>query len=237
MLRGAAIWPTGSVTLSPFAENWDSSGRPRQRCPGDPGPVGECLSLLDWEEARNGQINKVCVGESLVGDGNEVAHIDLIMGPRGSAAETAFCNALTNNKDGFTTLLAVVAPNLPTKPNTIPLQQGDDQGRPPGGADVRPGAVWRRPGGGDSVAEERHPGRRGRRPVHLRRRVHSLGGADDAKIQEYNYSCREGSMPVRSPASPTHPRWSPSAPMPSIRLARRRLEAETVLGRMTKPLR
>jgi 5,6,7,8-tetrahydromethanopterin hydro-lyase len=59
------------------------------------------------------------VGESLVGDGNEVAHVDLIMGPRGSAAETAFCNALTNNKDGFTTLLAIVAPNLPAKPNTV----------------------------------------------------------------------------------------------------------------------
>ena len=65
------------------------------------------------------KVNKVLVGESLVGEGNEVAHIDLIMGPRGSAAEIAFCNALTNNKDGFTTLLAVVAPNLPTKPNTI----------------------------------------------------------------------------------------------------------------------
>jgi 5,6,7,8-tetrahydromethanopterin hydro-lyase len=65
------------------------------------------------------KINKVLVGESLVGDGNEVAHIDLIMGPRGSAAEAAFCNALTNNKDGFTTLLAVIAPNLPCKPNTI----------------------------------------------------------------------------------------------------------------------
>ena len=65
------------------------------------------------------KINKVMLGESLVGDGNEVAHIDLLMGPRGSAAEAAFCNALTNNKDGFTTLLAVVAPNLPCKPNTI----------------------------------------------------------------------------------------------------------------------
>ena len=65
------------------------------------------------------KITKTQVGESLIGDGNEVAHIDLIMGPRGSAAETAFCNALTNNKDGFTTLLAVVAPNLPCKPNTI----------------------------------------------------------------------------------------------------------------------
>lgn len=65
------------------------------------------------------KINKVQLGESLVGDGNEVAHIDLLIGPRGSAAETAFCNALTNNKDGFTTLLAVIAPNLPCKPNTI----------------------------------------------------------------------------------------------------------------------
>ena len=64
-------------------------------------------------------INKLMVGESLVGEGNEVAHIDLIMGPRGSAAEMAFANALTNNKDGFTALLAVVAPNLPVKPNTI----------------------------------------------------------------------------------------------------------------------
>ncbi len=65
------------------------------------------------------KINKVMLGESLVGDGNEIAHIDLLIGPRGSAAETAFCNALTNNKDGFTTLLAVIAPNLPCKPNTI----------------------------------------------------------------------------------------------------------------------
>ncbi|MEA3087344.1 MAG: 5,6,7,8-tetrahydromethanopterin hydro-lyase [Paraburkholderia sp.] len=65
------------------------------------------------------KINRVMIGESLVGDGNEVAHIDLLIGPRGSAAETAFCNALTNNKDGFTSLLAVVAPNLLTKPNTI----------------------------------------------------------------------------------------------------------------------
>ncbi|HEX3215474.1 MAG TPA: formaldehyde-activating enzyme [Aestuariivirgaceae bacterium] len=65
------------------------------------------------------KVTKVCVGESLVGDGNEVAHVDLLIGPRGSAVETAFCNSLTNNKDGFTTLLAVVAPNLATKPNTV----------------------------------------------------------------------------------------------------------------------
>ena len=59
------------------------------------------------------------LGESLVGDGNEIAHIDLVIGSKTGPAGTAFCNALTNNKDGFTTLLAVVAPNLPAKPDTI----------------------------------------------------------------------------------------------------------------------
>ena len=65
------------------------------------------------------KIDRMMVGESLVGDGNEIAHIDLIIGPRGSAAETAFANALVNNKDGFTSLLAVVAPNLLAKPATV----------------------------------------------------------------------------------------------------------------------
>ena len=65
------------------------------------------------------KITNLRVGESLVGEGNEIAHIDLILGPRGSAAESAFANALTNNKDGFSTLLAVVAPNLLVKPATI----------------------------------------------------------------------------------------------------------------------
>ena len=65
------------------------------------------------------KIDRMMVGESLVGEGNEVAHIDLIIGPRGSPAETAFANALTNQKDGFTCLLAVVAPNLLTKPATV----------------------------------------------------------------------------------------------------------------------
>jgi len=68
---------------------------------------------------RSHKITQMCIGESLVGDGNEIAHIDLIIGPRGSPAETAFANALVNNKDGFTTLLAVIAPNLLVKPATI----------------------------------------------------------------------------------------------------------------------
>ena len=59
------------------------------------------------------------IGESLVGEGNEVAHIDLIIGSKSGPAGQAFVNALSNQKDGFTSLLAVVAPNLPAKPDTL----------------------------------------------------------------------------------------------------------------------
>jgi 5,6,7,8-tetrahydromethanopterin hydro-lyase len=59
------------------------------------------------------------IGESLVGEGNEIAHIDLIIGSKSGPAGAAFANALSNQKDGFTTLLAVVTPNLPAKPDTL----------------------------------------------------------------------------------------------------------------------
>jgi 5,6,7,8-tetrahydromethanopterin hydro-lyase len=59
------------------------------------------------------------IGESLVGDGNEIAHIDLIIGSKSGPAGAAFTHALSNQKDGFSTLLAVVTPNLPAKPDTL----------------------------------------------------------------------------------------------------------------------
>jgi len=65
------------------------------------------------------KIDHVMVGEALVGEGNEVAHVDLIMGPRGSAAESAFCATLTNQKRGDNALLALVAPNLMARPATV----------------------------------------------------------------------------------------------------------------------
>jgi 5,6,7,8-tetrahydromethanopterin hydro-lyase len=59
------------------------------------------------------------VGESLVGEGNEVAHIDLIVGSKDGPVGQAFAAALLNQKEGHTNLLAVVAPNLPAKPDTL----------------------------------------------------------------------------------------------------------------------
>ena len=59
------------------------------------------------------------VGESLVGDGNEVAHIDLLIGSKGGPVGQAFAAALLNQKEGHTNLLAVVTPNLVAKPPTL----------------------------------------------------------------------------------------------------------------------
>ncbi len=59
------------------------------------------------------------VGEALVGDGNEIAHIDLMIGSKTGPVGIAFANALSNQTEGHTNLLAVLAPNAPVKPSTV----------------------------------------------------------------------------------------------------------------------
>ncbi|HNB03852.1 MAG TPA: formaldehyde-activating enzyme, partial [Methanoregulaceae archaeon] len=59
------------------------------------------------------------IGEALVGDGPELAHIDLLIGDKDGPVGTAFANALSQLSAGHTPLLAVVRPNLLTKPATL----------------------------------------------------------------------------------------------------------------------
>src|SRR3974377_2383314 len=59
------------------------------------------------------------IGEALVGDGNEVAHIDLLIGSKDGPVGTAFAAALADQKQGHSNLLAVLVPNLVCKPATI----------------------------------------------------------------------------------------------------------------------
>ena len=58
------------------------------------------------------------IGEALVGEGNEVAHIDLIIGSKDGPVGIAFANALARQSEGHTNLMAVLAPNLLAKPAT-----------------------------------------------------------------------------------------------------------------------
>ena len=59
------------------------------------------------------------IGEALVGEGNEIAHIDLLIGSKTGPVGTAFANALANQSEGHSNLLAVLTPNLLAKPATM----------------------------------------------------------------------------------------------------------------------
>lgn len=59
------------------------------------------------------------VGEALVGEEPEIAHIDLIIGKKNSPAGIAFANSIAQPRMGHTPILGVIRPNLPTKPSTL----------------------------------------------------------------------------------------------------------------------
>ena len=59
------------------------------------------------------------IGEALVGDGNEIAHIDLLIGDKNGPVGQAFATALANQSKGHSNLLAVLTPNLLCKPATV----------------------------------------------------------------------------------------------------------------------
>jgi 5,6,7,8-tetrahydromethanopterin hydro-lyase len=139
-------------------------------------------------------INKVLVGESLVGDGNEVAHIDLIMGPRGSAAESAFCHALTNNKDGFTSLLAVIAPNLATKPSTVMFNKVTIKGAKQAVQMFGPAQHGVAKAVADSVAEGVIPAAEADDIFICVGVFIHWDATDDKKIQEFNYQATKESI-------------------------------------------
>jgi len=59
------------------------------------------------------------IGEALVGEGNEIAHIDLLIGDKNGPVGHAFANALARQSHGHSNLLAVLTPNLAVKPSTV----------------------------------------------------------------------------------------------------------------------
>lgn len=149
------------------------------------------------------KINGLCVGESLVGDGNEVAHIDLIMGPRGSAAEAAFANALVNNKDGFTSLLAVVAPNLLCKPATVMFNKVTIKGAKQAVQMFGPAQRGVAMAVADSVADGTIPADEADNLfICVGVFIHWMA-EDDAKIQDFNYRAVKESIARAIAGTPT----------------------------------
>jgi bifunctional enzyme Fae/Hps len=61
----------------------------------------------------------VRIGEALIGNEPELAHVDLLIGDKKGPVGTAFASGLSHLSKGHTPLLAVIRPNLPTKPATL----------------------------------------------------------------------------------------------------------------------
>ncbi len=59
------------------------------------------------------------VGEALIGEEPELAHVDLIIGDKDGPVGSAFAAGLTQLSAGHTPLISVIRPNLPTKPATL----------------------------------------------------------------------------------------------------------------------
>ncbi len=68
------------------------------------------------------------VGEALIGEGAELAHIDLLLGNKEGPVGSAFANAVSQLSVGHTPLLAVVRPNLLTKPATVVIPKATWKG-------------------------------------------------------------------------------------------------------------
>ena len=132
----------------------------------------------------------------------------------------AFANALANNKDGFTTLLAVVAPNLPCKPDTVLFNKVTIKGAKqavqmfgPAQAAVARAVV-------DSVADGViDKGKADDLCILVGVFIH-WEAADDTKIFDYNYEATMESIARALGKQADHRRCSPAPRRPSTRSAR-----------------
>ncbi len=127
------------------------------------------------------------IGEGLFGDGNEIAHIDLLIGDKTGPVGVAFANALANQSAGHSSLLAVVAPNLICKPATVMITKVTIKGAKqavqmfgPAQSAVARAVV-------DSVAEGVIPKDKAEDYVIVCGVFIHWQAADDTKIYDYNY--------------------------------------------------
>ena len=127
------------------------------------------------------------IGEALIGEGNEIAHIDLLIGSKDGPVGVAFANALANQSAGHSNLLAVIAPNLVCKPATVMVTKVTIKGVKQAVQMFGPAQAAVARAVADSTAA-------GIIPQHLAENfvivcgvfIHWLA-ADDTKIYQYNY--------------------------------------------------
>ncbi len=134
------------------------------------------------------------VGEALVGDGNEIAHIDLLIGDKDGPVGTAFANALANQSSGHSNLLAVLTPNLAVKPATVMITKVTIKGAKQAVQMFGPAQYAVAKAVADSVADGVIPKDQCEKLVIVCGVFIHWEAADDKKIFEYNYEATKLSI-------------------------------------------
>lgn len=134
------------------------------------------------------------IGEALVGEGNEIAHIDLIIGEKDGPAGVAFANALANQSAGHSNLLAVLEPNLAVKPSTVMITKVTIKGARQAVQMFGPAQFAVAKAVADSVEAGVIPADQAENLVIVCGVFIHWEAADDKKIFEYNYEATKLSI-------------------------------------------
>ena len=136
------------------------------------------------------------VGEALVvdGDDNEVAHIDLLIGDKDGPVGVAFANALADQKQGHSNLLAVLTPNLMVKPATVMITKVTIKGATQAVQMFGPAQAAVAKAVADSVAEGIIPKNKCEDYVIVVGVFIHWEATDDTKIYDYNYEATKLSI-------------------------------------------
>lgn len=127
------------------------------------------------------------IGEALVGDGNEIAHIDLMIGSKNGPVGHAFANALSNQSEGHTNLLAVLEPNVAVKPATVMVTKVTIKGMKQAVQMFGPAQAAVAKAVADCVSEGSIPKDQAEELVCVCGVFIHPGAEDDEKIYKYNY--------------------------------------------------
>jgi len=145
----------------------------------------------------------ILIGESLVGEGNEVAHIDLMIGPKNGPVGAAFANALVNQNAGHTALLAVLEPNLLAKPATVMMNKVTIKGANQAVQMFGPAQAAVAKAVADSVADGIIPQADAEGLVCLVGVFIHWEAKDNKKIYDYNYRATKESIERAVAGTPT----------------------------------
>ena len=143
------------------------------------------------------------IGEALAGDGNEIAHIDLLIGDKMGPVGHAFANALARQSEGHSNLLAVLTPNVAVKPATVMITKVTIKGAKQAVQMFGPAQAAVAKAVADSVAAGVIPKNKAEDFVIVCGVFIHWQAADDKKIYDYNYQATKEAIAAAMQGKPT----------------------------------